>query len=216
MNVITNKINFKMLLLFFVYILIIIRNYVKTKNSDHIYLGTWMSKAFMMVIIGPLVEELVFRKAIKDYMLGFPYINLVNGILFSLYHATNLSVADKNVVIKQMILSLYMGWYFCYLDNVLYSYLLHVLANGITFSAAYINTKKQLNDQSKTNEDNSPRINVSEVIFKQVKEHIEQSGKLNLDISEISKQVEGCIAKINMAQFCRLKLEYSKQKNGQT
>lgn len=98
-------------------------------------------------LIGPLMEEAIFRSVLKSYLQDIAYGNYINAILFGLSHGFNYFVHNNAYIITiQMITTSYLGFYVIQFDNFSYAFLTHGLYNTtillITFMYHLYNKKE--------------------------------------------------------------------------
>lgn len=93
------------------------------------------------IICGPIVEEILFRYALRDFLVGFTYRYEINALLFGLLHSTNyFTVPNKSLVLWQMCATSYLGYYVVQFDSLYYACLVHMLYNLLCLgsSQAYL------------------------------------------------------------------------------
>jgi len=119
---------------------------------------------FYSSLVGPIIEEILFRDFLRRYMLLFFNItntNILNSLLFSLLHITN-SMSDKQINYKclfnQLIFTFTSGYIFNLTGNIFVSMALHMTWNTSSILIVflldhYLNVKDvKTNERPKTNE----------------------------------------------------------------
>ena len=104
----------------------------KMINDDKILYNNNNLVIFYMILLGPLLEEVMFRDFILRNMTFLPYYMEINAVMFGLIHATNyILINDKYLVITQVIKSTIVGYHFATLNNLTMCILLHMLYNSL-------------------------------------------------------------------------------------
>lgn len=90
------------------------------------------SNFFIIVMILPIFEEVVFRLIYKHYFSSLTYSHILNGIIFGLYHFINyFSGFDSLNLAVSVITNSYFGYYLYSLDTFSESVGIHMLYNFI-------------------------------------------------------------------------------------
>lgn len=108
------------------------------KNSREIMIFTTSTYLifFSISFITPIIEEFVFRGALKYYLRNIHYPNIVNGIIFGFAHIGNFYVHKNTFLIFFQIVSIgYLGYYVSQFDSILHACLIHIYYN---FSLLFI------------------------------------------------------------------------------
>lgn len=118
---------------------ITIKHMNKEKMSTYININLILQIFYVACLFMPLLEEALFRSVCKQYLMDIPYSNLINGLIFGLFHLHNYPFhADKIIIIFQVISTSYLGYYVVQFDSFLYAYLVHVLYNFIIMASSYL------------------------------------------------------------------------------
>ena len=101
---------------------------------------------FLIVVIIPLIEEIVFRDFLHRNLIYYnvPYPEILNALLFGLAHAGNIPyVGDIPIFynILQIIITSLLGWHLVHLNSVLYGFLFHAVYNLTGILAMYLACK---------------------------------------------------------------------------
>jgi membrane protease YdiL (CAAX protease family) len=92
-------------------------------------------------IMSPISEECIFRDTLLRYT--NPYLN---AMLFSSIHLTNMLFLPNwtlKLVLYQLTLTLYIGYYFAIINNVFKSIILHISFNTIIYMSGYLHYNLQ-------------------------------------------------------------------------
>lgn len=119
--------------LIFVAIMIhgIYSNFNKKDILRNITLKSTFMSLFIMAIFIPFIEEILFRYTLKNYLRDVQYGDYINSIIFGLMHSTNyLAVGNSVAIFKQVLITTYAGYYYLQLDNVLHSFIYHMIWNA--------------------------------------------------------------------------------------
>jgi len=94
-------------------------------------------------IIGPIIEECLFRYVLYDLTKNMIYYKELNAILFGLYHVQNVLIYTCKITVIQIIATSMLGYYLINLNNFLLSIGVHVLFNlSLTLVFKYWFNKK--------------------------------------------------------------------------
>lgn len=90
-------------------------------------------------IFASFIEESVFRSTIKTALIGYPYAEYINSVLFGMTHLSNYYFNPNLLQIGvQFFMTTYMG-YLCVLqDSFLYAYLIHMCYNMFIMGTSYL------------------------------------------------------------------------------
>jgi hypothetical protein len=116
-------------------------NNMKKQQSQTSFIYKWKIAQTLLTcgIFLPFIEESVFRSTLKNALVGYPYGDYINSVLFGLMHLTNYYV-NPNIfqITVQFLMTTYLG-YLCVLqDSFLYAYLLHVGYNMFVLCISYL------------------------------------------------------------------------------
>lgn len=116
-------------------------------------LTTILKSMYITCLQAPLIEESLFRGTLKSYLIGVPYGDYINSILFGLVHVPNCMVHNNiRLTIFQVFATTYLGYYVVQFDNFIYSFLVHVYYNTFitlcSFAIIYFKNKcGKINDE---------------------------------------------------------------------
>lgn len=82
----------------------------------------------MICLIGPIVEEILFRYVLIILTRDYSYYIEINITLFIIYHIPDLLKRNN---MRELIVVTSLGYFFVILDNLFYSIIAHVLFNSI-------------------------------------------------------------------------------------
>ena len=94
----------------------------------------FLPAVFSIVVTGPFVEELVFRKSLMDTGRKFMSILLIiilQALLFAAIHMHALQISEFISVIPQLITALIWGIFYSKTDQIFYPVTVHILINTI-------------------------------------------------------------------------------------
>jgi membrane protease YdiL (CAAX protease family) len=99
---------------------------LKRQKFDRNYAVSLIS----ICVIFPIYEESLFRSVIKQWLLYHPYANMINALLFGMYHSVNYLQHGKiGIVIYQVVSTIYLGHYVVRFDNILSAFMIHIVYN---------------------------------------------------------------------------------------
>lgn len=104
---------------------------------------------FNLCVIIPFMEEIMFRYALKNFLIGYEYGDIINYCTFGFLHAINHigQKTQKMVILYHILFATYVGYYLLQFDSILYTFPIHMIINltvfGVTRYIHYKNTKMQ-------------------------------------------------------------------------
>lgn len=143
---------FQSIILCFLVLLSTYLSYINVKKLGYMILGEKMVifKIFFSVcVLIPAIEEILFRYALKNFLLGYEYGDIINYSIFGILHMINhIDVKlPKWVVLYHVIFAGYTGYYLLQYDSIIYTIPIHIAINSIvyigsqyTYYAKYKNT----------------------------------------------------------------------------
>ena len=128
---------FELILLFNVFIGVIITCKFNIKKFPSFL--EFCKYIFILSVFFPFVEESVFRCTLLKFTSGIPYFLEINSCIFGFAHLTNYFLSKNfKLSLVQSILCIYLGFYLIKLDNLLLSFLVHMLYNFSIITISYI------------------------------------------------------------------------------
>src|SRR5579862_5412309 len=95
---------------------------------------TLCSLGTLMCIQAPLLEESFFRGILKQLLCEYEYSIYITSIIFGVYHMINcVFISDKKLLIFQLPMATYMGYYLYQFDNIWHAIAVHCLYNTCVF-----------------------------------------------------------------------------------
>ena len=143
--------------------------YIERKNHDSGIIRTM--SGFYFSLSDPIIEEILFRDFLRRYMLLYLNINntnILNSLLFSLLHITNIMLIRINYkcLFSQLIFTFILGYILNLTGNIFVSMALHITCNsfgilGVFLLSYYFDDVKdvKINERQKTNKDKLKMIN---------------------------------------------------------
>jgi len=108
-------------------------------------------------ILGPFVEEAIFRNLIKSWLGDHEFANCINAFIFGCFHIPNyLFTKDKLSTLVQMITTTYLGYYIMLFNDFFVGLAVHSAYNAVVIGVVIAYNKVCLNDLGYDSESYKP------------------------------------------------------------
>lgn len=111
--------------------------------------GLFLALAFFIIFVTPLLEELLFRGFIQNFLksfLGMRWAIIFTSILFSLFHYSSSQSLDNLIILAVLfILSCFLGFIYERQQSLLAPMGLHSMFNAVTITTIFLNDRGLIN-----------------------------------------------------------------------